>query len=48
MRPLELYWLKVALAVGLVTLVLIVLLMAGMAKELSHLYDVIESVLTQQ
>ncbi len=42
MRPLELYWLKVALTVGLLALVLLVLLMTGMAKELSQLYDVIE------
>ncbi|MCG6954625.1 MAG: hypothetical protein LJF04_01425 [Gemmatimonadetes bacterium] len=46
MRPLELYWLKVALTVGLVALVLLVLVMAGMAKELSHLYDAIEKVLS--
>ena len=46
MRPLELYWLKVALAVGLVVLVLLVLIMAGMAKELSHLYEAIEKALS--
>ena len=46
MRPLELSGLKVALTVGLVALVLLVLVMAGMAKELSHLYDAIEKVLS--
>lgn len=46
MRPLERYWLKVSLTIGFVVLVLIVLLMAGMAKELSHLYDSIEKALS--
>ncbi len=39
MRPLELYWLKVALVVGFVALVLLLLFMGGMAKDISHLYD---------
>ncbi len=46
MRPLELYWLKVALTVGLVALVLLVLIMAGMAKEMSQLYAALEKLLS--
>lgn len=46
MRPLELYWLKVALGVGIVALVVLLLLMAGMARELSHLYAALEKLLT--
>jgi hypothetical protein len=46
MRPLELYWLKVALAVGLVAVVLLVLIMGGMAREISHLYAAIEKLVS--
>ncbi len=46
MRPLERYWLKVSITVGVVAIVVLVLLMAGMSKELSHLYDSIEKILS--
>lgn len=46
MRPLELYWLKVALAVGGAALVLLVLIMAGLAKHLSDFYHVLEGLVS--
>lgn len=48
MRPLERYWTKVALTVGFLTILVLILLMSGMAKELSHLYRSITQAVSSQ
>ena len=38
MRPEERYWLKVSLTIGVVTLVLLILVVFGLAKDIEHIF----------